>query len=713
MTNNILWRSHIKLLILALLGLLSACGKQVATINTEIDFVHLFDKGEYQASKPDYVHAARFEIEDYSQWGIFQHAPCQLRFKDIFLGAKAKIAFSIGVAPGAWKSAGDGIRFQIYIEPDEGAPELVYSRYIDPKKNPEHRCWFNEEIELNQFENTKSTVRFETLIGEKVDSRNANSDWGLWGSPRIISKGRQVPVKQTDRPNIVLITFDTVRADFLGCYGNPWVQTPAIDALAQSGVIFEKAYSASCYTNPAHLSIFTSVHPYVHGIIDNMERLNRSLPSLPFILRELGYETQAVMSVWHLDNIMTGLKQGFDIYDKPSEKIKIRPDSMTTSAAIELMEQPRERPFFLWLHYFNPHTPYEADGNYHKMYYKGDPKSPEHHSMDQAVFPFGNAPQWAAGFTDLEYFKKEYGAEITSTDQQIGRLMESMRQMQIINNTIVILTADHGENFGERGIYFDHWTMHNQDIHVPLIASCPKLIPGGVHIEQSVSGIDIAPTILDLIGESNHPIAQDLFTGDSIESLWKNPKQKLRDIHTADAAFGNAISAWNDKYKIIWELQTRSFNKKFSIRTDRVWIIDRVNDHQEFTPLGHFHFGAENNNTQTEFVAAMPPFENGNLANIKQNSCQKNIPTPEDLSLWIKREKDNAEAIERMQDDPDFEVNIINLLSALVKRMSEKDIGERIQSNELLSEEFGSLTEILEPIDPAMIDHLRSLGYAQ
>jgi arylsulfatase A-like enzyme len=712
MVKNNLLRVNINLILFALLGCFSACGNRVANINTEVDFVHLFDKGKYEASKPDYVHAARFEIGDYSQWGIFQHAPCKLRFKDIFLGPEAKIEFSIGVAPGAWGNAGDGIRFQIYIEPDEGEPSLVYSRYIDPKNHPEHRCWFNEEIELHQFENTTSTIRFETLPGENIDAKNADSDWGIWGSPRILSKGRPVPAKKTERPNIVLITFDTVRADYLGCYGNQWIQTPAIDALAQNGILFEKSYSASCYTNPAHLSIFTSVHPFVHGITDNAERLNRQLPSLPFILRELGYTTQAVMSVWHLDNIMTGLKRGFDIYDKPSEKIKIRPDSMTTSAAIELMEKQQGRPFFLWLHYFNPHTPYEADGNYHKMYYKGDPESPAHHSMDNAVFPFGAAPPWAEGFRDLEYFKKEYGAEITSTDVQIGRLMESMRKMQITDNTIVILTADHGENFGERGIYFDHWTMHNQDTHVPLIVSYPKLIPSGMRIEQSVSGIDIAPTILDLIGESNHPIAQDMFTGDNLKPLWNNPKKRLRDIHTADAAFGNAISAWDDKYKIIWELQTRSFTKQFSIKTDRVWIIDRINDHQEFSPLGHFHFGA-NTNEAPDKMLNVQPFVNGDLAKIKQNASQKSIPTPEELSEWIKRDKDNANAIEIMQNDPDFQNSIIKLLDRLVKRMSEKDIGQRIQSNELLSEEFGSVTEKLAPIDPAMIDHLRSLGYAQ
>ena len=275
----------------------------------------------------------------------------------------------------------------------------------------------------------------------------------------------------TGESNVLLITVDTLRADHLGAYGDRDIRTPVIDALADEGVLFENAITPAIETLPSHATILTGTWPPTHGIRDNGDyRLNPDALTLAEVLRARGFRTGAVIGAFVLDS-MFGLDQGFEEYDdalparSPNESFFAeRPARSVTEAALGFVRQSRASRFFLWVHYFDPHHPYNAP----------------------PPFPQQNP-------------RRPYDAEIAYVDSEIGRLLAALKEMGLKERTLVVLVADHGEGLGDHGEDSHGIFPYVEEARVPLIVSLPPHVPSGLRVKAVVRTVDIMPTVLELM----------------------------------------------------------------------------------------------------------------------------------------------------------------------------------------------------------------------
>jgi len=304
-------------------------------------------------------------------------------------------------------------------------------------------------------------------------------------------------------PNIVLITLDTLRRDFVGCYGNPWIRTPALDALAADGVVFDAAISQAPSTTPSHCSIMTGVYPVEHGAV-NGRPMDPRLVTLADVLRSGGYRTAAFTSATTTRSINTGLQRGFERYSDslvPWSELFGRdelqhliffylvgfsqysqlPGRVVTARATRWLEQRGETPFFVWLHYFDAHQPFGSPAPFRGMY----------------------AGQ-LADVVPMRGERERYAEDVSYVDHQLGRILAELKRRRLYDDALIVVTSDHGEAFGEwhdklvetgHGLYLSDVTQR-----VPLIVKPPRSRRRGTRIARQVELIDLAPTILDWVG---------------------------------------------------------------------------------------------------------------------------------------------------------------------------------------------------------------------
>src|SRR5258708_7881723 len=273
-------------------------------------------------------------------------------------------------------------------------------------------------------------------------------------------------------PNVLIITIDTLRADHVGCYGYKEVRTPNIDRLAADGVRFERAYTPVPVTLPAHTAIFTGAYPMLSGIHDfSGNKISSQQITLASVLRGHGYTTGAVIASAVLGSRF-GLNQGFDFYydhfdfsrlDESNLYQMERPGNVVADQALEWLGKNYRKPFFLWMHLYDPHHPYTPPAPY-----------------------------------DREYASHPYDGEIAFADAQVGRVMEFLRKKDLYQNTVIVLSGDHGESLGEHGERTHSYFIYNATLHVPLIFRVPRARTQKV-LSMPVSLVDIMPTLLHIL----------------------------------------------------------------------------------------------------------------------------------------------------------------------------------------------------------------------
>ncbi len=281
---------------------------------------------------------------------------------------------------------------------------------------------------------------------------------------------------------VVLISIDTLRADHLPAYGYQGVATPAIDALRRDGVLFEHAYSHTPLTLPSHTALLTGVLPAVSGVRDNVgysldasKVKDGTLPYLPFLLQQKGYQTGGAVSAYVL-RASTGLNEGFDRYDDAIEfKTRTglgglqRDGNETLNAALPWLRQAASKPFFLFFHLYEPHTPYTP---------------PE---------PFASR------------YASKYDGEIASADHIVGQLIDELKRLGVYDRALVILLSDHGEGLGEHGEDEHGVLLYDEDIHVPLLLKLPQAQRAGQTVAAPAQLTDVAPTVAALVGLAPAP----------------------------------------------------------------------------------------------------------------------------------------------------------------------------------------------------------------
>jgi len=292
-------------------------------------------------------------------------------------------------------------------------------------------------------------------------------------------------------PNILVVTFDTTRWDHVGYATGRKGLTPMLDALAARGSWFSTCVTPQPLTLPSHTSIFTGLYPFHHGVRNNGTYIvpERDV-TLAERFRDAGYTTHAVISAFVLDSRF-GLDQGFDSYDDdlsggPKQKMFMFKEvkaKQTAARAVRWLKQERnrDRPFFLWVHFFDPHADYEPPA------------------------------EWAARFPG-----DPYQGEIAYADNSLGYILKELDDEQILDRTVVVFTADHGDGLGEHGESTHSLFVYESTTRVPLLFTGPG-VPKGKRVDQLVRTIDIAPTVLDL---ADLDVPDDL-DGTSLVPVWK------------------------------------------------------------------------------------------------------------------------------------------------------------------------------------------------
>lgn len=314
-----------------------------------------------------------------------------------------------------------------------------------------------------------------------------------------------------DRPDLLLITVDTLRADHLGAWGYPRETSPFLDGLAAEGVRFSDAWVQWPKTGPSMASMFTSTYARDNGIV---RRVGVPVPGAFRMLAEelqgLGYATHAVVANGALGREFN-FQQGFDQYVESwkraaPEGIDRNGAGRVTDLALEVADGvDGERPYFLWVHYLDPHAPYSPPDAYRDRFQGDDWFAP---ATEIPLFPdrpevqmMGIGPkQVLDGRTDLPFYVARYDAEIAYTDRQIERLWEALERRGLLRRTLTAFTSDHGESLGEHRYYFDHGRFGFETcLHVPLILHFPGVLRPRV-VERPVELLDLAPTLLEAAG---------------------------------------------------------------------------------------------------------------------------------------------------------------------------------------------------------------------
>jgi arylsulfatase A-like enzyme len=355
------------------------------------------------------------------------------------------------------------------------------------------------------------------------------------------------------QPDIIIIAIDTLRADHLGCYGYPLPTSPAIDALARESLVFDRAFAAAIPTMPSFTTLYTGLHPYRHGIVSHIgsRRLSDQLVLLPQLAQQAGYVTVAC------DNLViqgegrgSWFARGYDHYSGFLYRPFGDQSRQLTDRALRFLEERDEQPLFLFMHYWDPHTPYGPQPPFDTMHYRPGSGA---FTMEEVR---RLAPEYYAAFIDdmklrhpddYAYLVAQYDGEISQVDAQIERLLGALRASERWEHTAVLLLADHGECFGEGDFHFDHHGLYDAVTRLALMLRLPGRSPG--RLDALVSHEDLLPTLCDLGGMPPPPYP---LSGVSMLPLIEGAADQIRPyVISAEATRQASLAIRTDAWKCI------------------------------------------------------------------------------------------------------------------------------------------------------------------
>jgi arylsulfatase A-like enzyme len=342
----------------------------------------------------------------------------------------------------------------------------------------------------------------------------------------------------TARPNVVLVVIDTLRADRLGCYGNPRGLTPYIDDFARAGVVFEDAHAHAPWTLPSTASLLTSLHPAEHGAggkLGTFHALGEGVETVAATFGARGYATHAIVNVAFLDEETFGVTRDFDSVDKLyyENNRDVRTAEATSDAALAWMAA-QDGPYFLLVHYFDPHTLYAPPQPFRRRFAR--PRDQEDESFvfgtrqDMENIRFRGQPLVPSV---IERAAALYDGEVAFTDAQVGRLLDGLD-----TESVVVLTSDHGEEFLDHGGFEHGHSLHSELTHIPLIVRAPGL--GSGRVASTVRHIDVAPTLCEL-ADVPAPVA---FVGRSLVPLVGDVAARPRPVYSHGNMWSEPLQSW-------------------------------------------------------------------------------------------------------------------------------------------------------------------------
>lgn len=327
------------------------------------------------------------------------------------------------------------------------------------------------------------------------------------------------------RPNVIVVTIDTLRADRMGLYGHRRDTSPNVDRFAQDAIVFDNAITPQTMTTPALASMWTGLHPHQHGVLRNLFLLPDAYETLAERLAAESYDTAAFVSNYVLIRELSNLQQGFVHYDDELDQKRLAGGERRAGPAIdrvlEWLDSRSDAPFLMWVHLMDPHGPYTPPPPFDTRFARrgGKPR----------IIPRKQIPLYQfLGSRDRRFYVDRYDGEIAYMDQEFGRLIAGLRERGLYDDALILFNADHGEHLGEHGAYFSHGShAYEGALRVPLILKLPReheRAPDSLPPRDAtlVSLLDVAPTILDVLGL---PVPED-YVGRSLLATLSDPRDR-------------------------------------------------------------------------------------------------------------------------------------------------------------------------------------------
>ncbi len=448
--------------------------------------------------------------------------------------------------------------------------------------------------------------------------------------------------EKANLPNVLLVTIDTLRADHVGCYGYESASTPTLDAIASQGCLFEDAVANAVVTGPSHMTILSGLLTSQHGAMRNGTKFPSTMPNIADTLSGKGYRTAAFVSGWTLNDAMTGLASHFDHYDDGLSRVRWirdeaydlqlihflakvgqgygkswqgndRPAIATNDRLFNWLSSNDDTPIFTWLHYFDPHLPYEAPAPFDRMHdpnYKGPANGLWYKlGSDQRSVIANNQ-------RNMKHLLALYDGEISYADQQLGRVLEFLKKKNLDDNLLLIVTSDHGESMGEHDIFFGR-QLYEPSLRVPLIMKLPGITSPAGRVSQQVSLVDITPTILDALGIKDAPP----MTGRSLIPLiaGQETSSDIPAIATRVSHDGKPYTQWSvrqSKKKLIWR-SSRWIN--FFHQPESKRLFDLSHDPDELRNLSNSNEDLLHPLMQILQSFRMAPIQQGRQSHLKED----------------------------------------------------------------------------------------------
>lgn len=370
---------------------------------------------------------------------------------------------------------------------------------------------------------------------------------GGGGGAKTVAPAR--PAAPGNGVSVLLITIDTLRADHLSAYGYRRRTSPRMDELARRGALFEQSYSYWPKTRGSFVAMLTGRIAAQTGYGKSHPVLVDFNPTLASVLKEAGYETAATVDNPNVAASL-GYAKGFLRYRETWEESALatemdRTRAITADGVRFLKDARPERPFLLWLHYVNPHAPYEPPPPFDTAFLDAEAaKGPVLHPVDG--FHGGVPRPWARHGKPLGYYVAQYDGEIAAVDAEVGRLLDALDASAVRDRTLVVLTSDHGESLGEHDYFFDHGeNVFDPSMRVPLILAGPG-VEAGVRSDVLATTLDLVPTVLDAVKVSYPP---DLW-GESLLPAARGEARPARP-RLVGQNDRNLLAAWDRRFKIV------------------------------------------------------------------------------------------------------------------------------------------------------------------
>ncbi len=416
------------------------------------------------------------------------------------------LEFGYGIFSAYRKEAGKEVNFQVVLE-RKGKKEVLFSKNVIPYTRKFYGDVFKERIDLSPYADIELRIKFITTSPPSSPNRSSTEDtfpeeveFAYWENP-VVYRSQMSHTQKTPAPNVILISLDTLRADHLKCYGYERETSSNMDRLAADGVLFNNATSSTSWTLPSHMSLLTALDNKNHGVNKANPHLDLSIVTLADLLRKNGYFTHAITG-GALVSHRFGFSKGFDFYRefKRSQK-QPRSAEKLFHHFNQWLNNNKDKRFFLFLHTYQTHDPYTCPSPFNSAFFDGKPMPWKEGDMEKILF--GEKRKNFVPFRNLSSLEQEnvaalYDGEIHYTDEVLIRpLIKKLKELDLYQNTMIILTSDHGEEFFDHGAWYHGHTLYNELIHIPLIIKFPHFEHRNQRIGETVRIVDIMPTILD------------------------------------------------------------------------------------------------------------------------------------------------------------------------------------------------------------------------